>query len=300
MTSRSHMTLRVWSAFLALAALVCGEFAFAEAVSDHGVKDRTEPLPKRLENVDVVEKPGAKLPLDAEFFDSTGESVRLGDFFDGHRPVIITFNYSDCPMLCSLQLNAFVNGLKRIKRTAGGDFRIVTLSIDPKEKPEKAAETKLRYLGDYGRPEAASGWHFLTAPEANTRAVADTAGFGYAYNEVRKEWIHAAALIVATPDGRVARYLYGVEYHPQTLELSLVEASDGKIASTVEQVLLYCFHYDESEGRYAPVAMNIMRVSASLVAIILGVVLAAFWRAERRKKKASARPGDTLSTTAAS
>lgn len=292
------MTSRLVSAFLVLAAL----FALsgpsrAETLSPEQVKDRTEPLPTRLEKVDVVEHPGATLPLDAEFFDSNGAVVRLRDYFDGKRPVVLTFNYSNCPMLCSIQLNHFVAGLKGMDKTAGDEFEIVTLSIDPAEKPERAAESKLRYLGDYGRPEAAKGWHFLTSP-TSTRVVADAVGFTYSYNEVRKEWVHAAALIIATPDGRVARYLYGLDYSPQTLELSLIEASDGNIATTLDRFLLYCFHYDETEGNYSPAAMNIMRVGASLTAIILGFVLASFWAAERRKKRQALK--DTLSPTAAS
>jgi protein SCO1 len=293
------MIARFASVFLACSAvlLLCGP-SHAEAIAPDQVKDRTEALPERLEKVDVVEHPGVVLPLDQEFLDSSGKVVRLRDYFDGKRPVVLTFNYSNCPMLCSIQLNHFVAGLKGMDKTAGKEFEIVTLSIDPAEKPERAAESKLRYLGDYGRPAAANGWHFLTSP-TSTKVVADAVGFSYSYNEVRKEWVHAAAIILATPDGRVSRYLYGLDYSPQTLELSLIETSDGNIATTLDHFLLYCFHYDESEGRYAPVAMNIMRVGASLTAVILGFVLVTFWAAERRKKRRSV-PKDTLSPTAAS
>jgi protein SCO1/2 len=289
---------------LALSTLLVASTTFtwavarAETVPADQIKDRTEALPERLEKVDVVEHTGAQLPLDLEFVDSTGAVVRLRDYFDGHRPVLLTFNYSDCPMLCSIQLNHLVHGLRGVDKTAGNEFQILTLSIDPKETPERSAESKLRYLGDYGRPEAAKGWHFLTSP-TNTRVVADAVGFEYSYNEARKEWLHAATMILATPDGRVARYLYGLDYAPQTLELSLIEASDGKIATTVDQILLYCFHYDATEGRYAPVAMNIMRVAAALTAVTVGFVLFTFWARERRKKNRAARK-DTFSPTAAS
>jgi protein SCO1/2 len=268
----------------------------AEAVPADQVMDRTEPMPERLNGVDIVEHAGAELPLATEFTDSTGAVVRLGDYFDGERPVILTFNYSDCPMLCSIQLNQFVASIKKIDKTVGKDFKVLTLSIDPLEKPERAAETKLRYLGDYGRPEAATGWQFLTSPTA-TRVVADAVGFGYTYNEVRKEWLHAAAIVIATPDGKVARYLYGLDHLPETVEYSLIEASDGKIAGTLDRLLLYCFHYDESEGRYAPVAMNIMRVCGSLTALAVGALLAVFWTRERRKKHQLALK-DTLSPSA--
>jgi protein SCO1 len=293
------MATRFTSALLALAMLFALSGSVrAETVKPEDVKDRTEAMPARLEKVDVIERPGVNIPLDTEFVDSSGATVRLRDYFDGKRPVLLTFNYSNCPMLCSIQLNHLVAGLRGIDKTAGQEFEIVTLSIDPAELPERAAESKLRYLGDYGRPEAAKGWHFLTSPTA-TRVVADAVGFEYGYNEARKEWVHAAAVILATPDGRVARYLYGLDYTPQTLELSLIEASDGNIASTLDRILLYCFHYDESEGNYAPVAMNIMRVGAGLTALALGIVLATFWAAERRKKLRSAHK-DTLSPTAAS
>lgn len=247
--------------------------------------DRLEALPSRLKGVDITERLGASLPLDAELRSSDGDTVRLGQFFDARRPVILTFNYSNCPMLCSLQLSRFVQSLAQMKRTAGTDFQIVTISIDPAETVERARETKARYLRDYGRPEAASGWHFLLGSESQVRSIADAVGFGYNYNEERQEWLHAAALMVLTPDGRLARYIYGVDYHPETLNLSLVEGSEGKIGSTMDRLVLYCFHYDESEGRYAPVAMNIMRVGAGLVAVLLGAFLSVYWVAESRKRK---------------
>lgn len=248
--------------------------------------DRLEPLPTRLREVDVRERLGSNVATEAQLSDSEGRSVKLADYFDGRRPVILTFNYSNCPMLCSLQLSRFVQTLGQLKRTAGSDFQVVTVSIDPEETVERARETKARYLRDYGRPEAAAGWHFLLGSRDVVRSVAESVGFSYTYNEERKEWLHAAALMVLTPDGRVARYIYGVDYHPETLNLSLVEGSEGKIGSTMDRLVLYCFHYDESEGRYAPVAMNIMRVGAGLVAVLLGAFLSVYWLAGSRKRNA--------------
>ncbi len=271
--------------------MLCSLTVLAAPIAVDEAKDRIEPLPKRLNEVDIVERLGERLPLDTAFTDSEGRQVTLGDYFDGVRPVILTFNYSDCPMLCSLQLTRFVQALHQLKRTAGEDFQIVTVSIDPKETQENAQMTKARFLRDYGRPEAAEGWHFLRGPEEHSRAVADGAGFGYTFNEARQEWLHTAALILVNPDGRVGRYLYGIEYHPETLNLSIVEASDGKITSTVERILLYCFHYDETEGRYAPVAMNIMRLGAGLVAVVLAIFLSTYWLAESRKRRAQTATG---------
>ncbi len=279
-----------WSRRLRLAAqalmLSCALSAGAQAVpvDPSTVKDRTEQQPERLRDVHLIEKLGDSIPLALQFTRSDGKQLSLGDLVDGTRPTILTFNYSDCPMLCSLQLNGLVAGLKQIKRTPGEDFQIITISIDPKETLERATETKNRYIRQLGRPRAAEGWHFLTGPEERTRAVADSVGFGYTFNEERKEWLHTAAAIVLTPDGKVARYLYGIEYHPETLDLSVVEASEGKIGGAVEQLLLYCFHYDETEGRYAPAAMNIMRLGAGGVAVVLGIFLAMYWRRERRQR----------------
>lgn len=269
---------------------------FAVPVSEDMVKDRIDALPERLEGVHVKEQLGATLPFDARFRNSAGESVRFGDYFDGTRPVVLTFNYSNCPMLCSLQLSRFVQSLTQLERTAGADFQIVTISIDPEETPQSAAETKARYMRDYARPEGAAGWHFLLGSNESTRAVADAAGFGYTYNEARQEWLHAAAIILLTPEGQIARYIYGVDYHPETLNLSIVESSQGKIGSTIDRLILYCFHYDESEGRYAPVAMNIMRVGAGLVAVLLGVFLSMFWWADSRKRKAQSGAASLAAT----
>lgn len=251
-------------------------------------KDRTEPLPKRLEGVDVVEHLNVELPKATEFRDETGKPVKLGDYFDGKVPVIVTLNYSNCPMLCSLVLNALATGLKDVKWTAGKEFRIVTISIDPNEKPETAARTKERYASFYGRPEAREGWHVLTGSEASIHAVADAVGFRYGYNEKRKEYVHPAAIAIATPDGRIGRYLYGIVYAPKTLNLSLVEVSEGKIGSSVDRLILYCFHYDSSEGRYAPVAVNIMRLGGGLTAISLFSFVGLMWLGELRKRRKAA------------
>ena len=275
----------------------CGALrAAAEPILPSERKDRLEPLPKRLQGVDVVEHLDVELPRGVEFKDETGRRVRLGDYFDGKKPVILTLNYSSCPMLCSLILNGLTLGLKDVTWTAGRDFRIVTISIDPKETPETAARTKERYESFYGRPEAREGWHVLSGSEESIHAVADAVGFRYGYNEERKEYVHPAAFAMVTPDGRIARYLYGIEFQPKTLSLSLVEASEGKLSSTVDRLILYCFHYDSSEGRYAPVAINIMRLGGALTALLLAGFLIVMWTAElgtRRRQRAAAETQHT-------
>ena len=259
--------------------------AVAAPVTQGDRVDRTDPLPKRLHDIDVVERLEAQVPRNLSFVDDQGKRVKLGDFFQGDLPTIMTLNYSNCPMLCSLQLTGLVESLAQLDWTAGKEFRIVTVSLDPEEKPQTARRTKQRYLSQYGRQTGQSGWHFLTGNEANIRAAADAIGFRYGYNEKRQEYVHPAAIALLTPDGRIARYLYGIQYHPKTLRLSLVEVSEGKIGSTVDRLILYCFHYDATEGRYAPVALNVMRLGGAAGAVALGGFLMVLWRSEAKKKK---------------
>lgn len=273
------------ASFLAGASLIAVPVA-ADPIPKDQIKSRTERLPQRLEGVDVEEKLEAKLPRALSFKDDQGRTVLYDEVVKGDLPTILTLNYSDCPMLCSLQLNALVDSMKQVDLTLGKDYRVVTVSLDPKETPERTTDWKNRYLTIYGRPEAPKdGWTFLTGSEPNIKAAADGIGFSYGYNEKRDEYVHPAAFAIATPDGVIARYIYGLEYHPKTLRLSLIEASEGKIGSSVDRLILYCFHYDASEGRYAPVAMNIMRVSGSAGALALGGLLAGLWRTEWRRKR---------------
>jgi protein SCO1/2 len=275
------------------AALSFGAVAAAKPVPLAEQIDRSEPLPERLRGIDVRERLNDVVPKAAAFRDETGRSVKLGDYLDGRHPVILTLNYSSCPMLCSLELNGLVTALKQLDWTAGNEFRVVTVVLDPNEKPEQALQSKARYVRQYGRKEAEQGWHFLTADDRTIHDVADSVGFSFAYNEKRNEYVHPAAIIMLSPDGHIARYLYGIEYHPKTVRLSLVESTDGKIGSSLDQLVLYCFHYDEKEGSYGPVAMNIMRVTSGFGATLLGGVLTSFWLAESRKKrKSSARSGE--------
>jgi protein SCO1/2 len=250
-------------------------------------------VPAVLEEVGVEEHLDAKLPLDLEFRDENGTVVRLGDYFDGERPVILTLNYYKCPMLCGLQLNGVVDGLMELDWTPGQEFEMVTVSINPLETPALATDKKQNYLKKYGRPSAASGWHFLTGREPEIRQLASTLGFGYTYDKETGEYAHAAAIFFSTPDGRVARYLYGIEYPPKRLRLALLEASAGEIGSTLDQIILYCYHYDPSSRRYSPVAMNIMRLGGSATAVVLGLTLGGFWLREFRRRKKSDKGNPT-------
>jgi len=247
--------------------------------------------PKGLEDVGVEEHLDTQIPLDTPFVDSGGNKVTIGQLFDGTRPVVLTLNYSDCPMLCILQLNGLADGMKRAPLELGAEYQVITISIDPLETPERAQLTKQKYLKMYGRPGGSNGWHFLTGRQSDIQRVAQAAGFNYKYVPETKQFAHAAVAMVCTPKGRVSKYLYGIEYDPQTLRFSLLEAAQGKIGSTVDRFLLYCFHYDETSGRYGPAAYRIMQLGGVLTLLVLGSVLSFFWLRESHKKKV--RPEET-------
>jgi len=192
-------------------------------------------------------------------------------------------------MLCGLQLNGVVTGMEQLDWTPGIEFEMVTVSIDPLETPELAKAKKQNYLKQYQRPAAARGWHFLTGRNENIERLAETVGFKYAYDASSGQYAHAAAIFVITPDGRVARYLYGIEYPPKSLRLALMEASQGEIGSPLDQLIMYCFHYDPASRRYAPVAMNIMRLGGGATALILGATLGTWWLREARRRRRSRR-----------
>ncbi len=246
--------------------------------------DRAEPLPPELEGVGIDEHLSTRLPLELELTDHTGKVVRLGDYFDGQHPVILTLNYYRCPMLCGLMLNGLLDSLKAIDWSAGDQFRVVTVSFDPLETHQLAAIKRDKYLKEYGRPVAASGWEFLTGRKKSIDTLLDATGFRIRWSESQQQWMHTTALILCTPDGRISRYLYGVMFEPKTLRLSLVEASEGKIGTTVDRLLLFCYHYDGAG--YSLAAMNVVRAGGGLTLAVVGGVLVYFWRRERRRGKA--------------
>ncbi len=259
--------------------------AFLALIPARAPAQRAEPTPEALEGVGITEHLGVQIPLDLAFRDEDGRDVTLGDYFESERPVVLTLNYYACPMLCTLHLNGLVDALKELEWTPGQEFEIVTVSFDPKETPRLAKLKKQTYIKEYGRPAAASGWHFLTGDPQAIAALTDTLGFRYRYDEESRQFAHVAVTFVATPDGRVSRYLYGVLYEPKTIRLSLVEATDGRIGTTLDQVILYCFHYDAASGRYAPAAQNFMRAGGGLTVIVLGVLLVGYWRRDQRRKR---------------
>jgi protein SCO1/2 len=245
---------------------------------------RLEATPKELLDVGITEHLNTQIPLDLNFVDQTGKPVTLAQYFDGSVPVILTMNYSNCPMLCSMQLDGLFHGLSEMEWKLGDNYRMVTVSIDPKESSERAAMTRDKYLRAYGREGVGSGYVFLTGKNEQIKQLADTVGFGYRYVPATGEYSHAAVTMICTPDGRLSRYLAGVEYDPQTLKMSLLEASEGKIGSPMDHILLYCFQYDASSGKYGPSAFKLMRIAAAGMVLVVGGVLAVYWRRESKRK----------------
>jgi protein SCO1/2 len=239
--------------------------------------------PPPIDAIGVDEKLGGQIPLDAAFRDSLGNPVDLGDYVTGDVPVLLTLNYTNCPQLCSVLLEGLVEVLKELAWTAGqGQFRVVTLSIDPKETPDAAAAAKARYIAAYGRPEAATGWHFLVGDEGSIRTVADAVGFRYAYDAEADQYLHPAAVVVVSPKGVITRYLMGVLYDERTLRLSLSEASEGRVGSPSDQVALLCYRYDPKTGRYVLAAYRLLNVVSVAAVIALAALLTVLWRRERR------------------
>jgi protein SCO1/2 len=249
-----------------------------------------EATPRELRSVKVDEQLDAQVPLDASFHDIDGKTVRLGDLIDGKRPTLLTFAYFNCPVLCSLILNSAASSMAKIPWTIGQEFDVITISIDPHETAERARSKREGLLSSYGRPEAAHGWHFLMGDEAQIARVTDAVGYRFHYDDETKQFAHPGTLVLVQPNGRVSRYLYGLEYPPNDLRMGLLEASQGKLISTTEQVLLFCYRYDAHQGRYVIMANRVMQIGAALTALLLGGALALFWSRERKKMLLAASP----------
>ncbi len=242
-------------------------------------------LPIKLEGMGVTEHLGQRIPMELDFRDENGRSVHLGDYFKGDRPVLLSFNYSNCPMLCSLQLSGIVAGLKEVELSCGQDFQFVSVSIDPNEQVVRAAQTRQRYYQMYDRQGTGSGWHFLVGSEKSIAALTEAVGMAYRYLPDKKEYIHPAVCVGVTPDGRLSRYLYGVTFPPQTLRLAIVESGAGTIGSTLDQILLFCFHYDSESGRYGLAARRLMTTGGAVTAVLLILMLSKQYISESRKRR---------------
>jgi protein SCO1/2 len=243
--------------------------------------------PAALENVGIEERLGAKLPLEVDgLVDWEGKPFRLTSAFDGKRPVVMALVYYDCPMLCGLILSGAAEAMRKNGLVLGKDFEAVTVSFDPREKPAQAGERRRGYLQSMGVADHqdAHTWPFLVATGQASRALADAVGFKYAWDEARREWAHTAAIFVLTPDGRVSRYLYGIEYPPKDFRLAVVEASEGKVGTSFDRFLLTCYRYDPASRKYEPYAWGFVRAGAALVLLALAALIAGLVVRERRAK----------------
>jgi protein SCO1 len=256
-------------ALLSLAAVA----AHAQAApSDAGAA--AAKLPPLLQKVGFDPELNAQIPLDLPFRDETGKAVQLKDYF-GQRPVVLALVYYNCPMLCNQVEDGVAGSLKMLSYNPGKDYEVVFISFDKRETPDVAADRKKAVVGHFNRPETNSSWHFLTGPQSSIDAVTNAASFHYTYDAKNDLFAHASGILLLTPDGRISRYFYGVEYPSRDMRLGLIDASQGKIGSPIDHVLLYCFHYDPSSATYSASILKIMRLGGvvTIVGIVLGILI---------------------------
>ncbi len=246
----------------------------------------TTKLPPELQGIGIEQHLGAALPLDTTFRDEQGQTVALGDYF-GKRPVLFALVYYRCPMLCTQILSGIVSGLRPLRLAPGRDFDIVAISIDPEDTPQTAREKRDEYSRRYSSTAGTNGWHFLTGDQTAIHAVTEAAGFHYRFDAKSNMFIHASGIMILTPEARLARYFYGVEYEPKDLKLGLIEASGDKIGSLADQVLLFCYHYDPASGKYSATVLGILRVAALMTIALMAAALFAMWRRENARKGAA-------------
>jgi protein SCO1/2 len=269
---------------LLLAIALLAATAWGQAMSKGIMSPPANVRPPYLQNVGIEQHLDAQVPPDLTFTDDTGRTVKLGDYF-GTKPLILNLVYYNCTMLCGEALAGLSGSMKMVKFDVGNQFDVITVSFNPQETPAIAAAKKQEYLKRYGRPGAASGWHFLTGPAESINAITKAVGFQYQYDPRSNQYAHATAIMVLTPQGRISRYFYGVDYPPKDLRMGLVEASQGKIGNAVDQVLLYCYHYDPRTGKYDAVVSNILKIGALGTMLILGTFMFVMFRADRRHER---------------
>ncbi len=245
-------------------------------------------LPGALQGVGIDQRLNQQVPLNLVFRDESGRLVPLSTFFHG-KPVLLALVYYRCPMLCTQILNGVVGTLKAVSFNPGQDFEVLSISFDPKDTPELAGFKKQSYLRRYGRAGTANGWHFLTGDDANIKALTDAVGFHYKYDAATEQFAHASGIMLLTPEGRLSRYFYGVEYAPRDVRLGLVEASQNKIGNAVDEVLLFCYHYDAATGKYGAVAMNMVRLGGAVFFLLGAGWMLAAWRRDLRVDRQTLR-----------
>ena len=240
-------------------------------------------LPPLLQDVGIDQRLNGQVPLDLQFRDEDGRTVRLGDYF-GKKPVVLSLIYYACPMLCTTAENGLLQVLKELKFDAGKQFQVLTVSFDPSDTPQSATAKKSVYVGLYGRPGADKGWHFLTGDEASIHALTKAVGFRYNYDPLSKQFAHATGIMVLTPEGKISHYFYGIQYPAGDLRLALVESSNNKIGSPVDAVLLFCSHYDPAVGKYGLIISRVLQLAGAFTILSLGTLMLVMFRAERKSK----------------
>jgi protein SCO1/2 len=262
-----------------MALLVCAYPAQAQAFRPSDMK------PPILRNVGLDQKLNAQVPLDAQFRDENGQTVRLSDYFSSGKPAILDLVYYQCPMLCGEGLIGLARALKGVSFTAGREFQVITISIDPTETPELARAKKKIYVERYGRAEADQGWHFLTGDKKEIDTVASAVGFRYTYDASAKQYAHPATIVLLSPEGKVTQYYPGIEYGPRDLKLGLVEASNRKIGSIIDDAVLFCYHYDAQTGKYTPAVWKAVRAGGAVTVIGLAVLIGVLIRQDPNRAK---------------
>lgn len=247
------------------------------------VRGADDQVPDILRKVGFDQHLNAQVPMDLAFTDENANQVKLGDYF-GEKPVILVLAYYRCPMLCTLVLNGVVQGLRDLPFSIGREFNVVTVSFDPRETPDLAAAKKKNYVTSYGRPGASDGWHFLTGKPDAIRRLTETVGFRYVYDAKQDQFIHTSGIMILTPEGKISRYFYGIQFPSRDLRLGLVEASAGKIGSPTDQVLLYCFHYDPAAGKYSASILNFVRTGGVAIVVALAGMVWFLLRHEPHKR----------------
>lgn len=263
-----------------VAVMLLAASAWGQGMSKGIMSPPANVRPPRLENVGIEQRLDSQVPPDLAFRDETGRAVKLGDYF-GRKPLILNLVYYNCTMLCGEALAGLSSAMRLVKFDVGKEFEVITVSFDPREAPEIAAAKKKDYVKRYGRSGADVGWHFLTGPAESVNALTKAVGFQYQYDPKINQFAHATAIMVLTPQGRISRYFYGVDFPPKDLRMGLVEASQGRIGNPIDAVLLYCYHYDPATGKYGAVIANILRLAAAATILILGGFILIMLRLER-------------------
>lgn len=241
-------------------------------------------LDSALARAGLEERLGETIPGDVTFYDEDGRPVELGRYFDGETPVLLTMVYHNCPMLCNLVLDGLNEAFRQMEWVPGQEFEVVTVSFAADETPDLAARQKAKYIEALGKPQAAEGWHFLTGDAASIQTLADAVGFQYNWVEEQQTYAHPATLMFLSGEGKLTRYLHGLEYAPREVRTALVEASAGTVGTVLDQAFLYCFQYDPTVNSYVPHAANLMKVGGVLTVVVLGIMLFIFWRRERHRR----------------